>query len=175
MLSCSLPQHLDQLPHRHHLQPKMIEKATQDQIIALVSLLVALAALVVAAYAIYRGNRNTSASTLVTLNEALRQAWERLLPTPGVIHIEHLADLMNLFEIACGINLERSLAGVSKKLMSHYLNSVLRMLINNSITRSEIPKLLHDNTTFQYIKKFLGVKRKDRSVTVPLEWYESYE
>jgi hypothetical protein len=148
---------------------------TTDQAIAIASLLVALFALLLAAYAIYRSNRNTSAATLVTLNEALRQAWDRLLPPGGNIDVSQFAELMNLFEIACAISLERSLAGNSKSLMAHYLNSVSKMLINNQTTKSEIPKLLHEKSTFQYVKKFLNIKRTDRSIVIPVEWFESYK
>ena len=100
--------------------------------LALASLIIALVGFVVAIYALYRGNRNTSASTIIALNESLRQALERLVSPSGVIDLDQLPELMNLFEIACGIYLENSLAGVSKTLMGNYLGSVLRAVIQNT-------------------------------------------
>jgi hypothetical protein len=142
--------------------------------IAASSLIVALAALIVAGFAIYRGNRNTSAATVVGLNEAFRQAWERFLPATGTNRRHQLSELMNLLEIASAIHLEGSLAGVSDDLVKDYLNSVLRLLIGDSYSESEIPTLLEDPKTFIYIKKFMN-RRSELSVTIPTKWYESYK
>jgi hypothetical protein len=147
---------------------------TADEI-AVASLLTAAAALAVAVYAIFRGNRNTSAATVIALNEAIRQGWERFLPIQGDVQIDQLPELLNLFEVACAISLEGSLAGVSKSLMDDYLKSVIRMLAAHPITVAAIPALLGDKTTFQHIKKYLKATRFQLSVTVPLAWYESYQ
>jgi hypothetical protein len=143
---------------------------------ATASLFVALAALTVSVYAIYRGNRNTSAATLVTINEAFRGAWGRLLRAPhGIQHTIELAELMNLLETACAVYSEGSLAGVSQELMKDYLYMALGMIVKDEVLNGEIPPLLHEPHTFKYIKLFLKAKRTELSVTIPLSWYESYE
>jgi hypothetical protein len=98
---------------------------TPDQI-ALLSLIVAILALLVALLAIYKGNRNASVATLVTLYEASRQAFGRFLAakTEDAKRYE-LCELMNFLEIAAAILNERSFAGVSKEIQKEYLNEVL--------------------------------------------------
>ena len=78
--------------------------------LALGSLAVAVIALCLSWYAITRANRSTSAATLVTLNEGFRQAWERFFQAQGAQQDAELAELLNLFEIACAIYLEGSLS-----------------------------------------------------------------
>ncbi len=80
---------------------------------------------------------------------------------------------MNLLELACAIHLEGSLAGVSDLLIRDYLNSVLKLLIEDSYAQGEIPTLLLDPKTFIYVKKFINARRSELSVTIPPKWYES--
>ena len=150
----------------------MFKMQTAD-LLSATSLAVALIALVVAYYAIYRGNRNTSVATLITINEAFRQAWQRFLNAQdeGAKKYE-LAELMNLLEIECGTQNEGSLAGVSRHIMTAYLDDVLALLINNDYAKSEIGKLLNAPTTFENIHKYLNIERASPlSVTIPKEWY----
>jgi hypothetical protein len=143
--------------------------------IAAVSLGVAFAALCVSWYAIRRANRNTSAATLVVLNEGFREAWKRFFhANEGELEAE-LAELLNLFEIACAICLEGSLSGNSSKLMNEYLNMTLRMFVKHEYAREHIESLLQTERTFIYIKRFLRERRKSISVTIPPNWYELVE
>jgi hypothetical protein len=142
-------------------------------LLSLASLGVAFVALAVACYAIYKGNRNSSVATLVAINEAFRQAWQRFLTAQddGAKSYE-LAELMNLLEIACGTLNERSLAGVSHGIMAAYLKEVLALLIDNEYAKCEITKLLNGPTTFGNIHQYLNIERPSPlSVTIPKEWY----
>ena len=142
-------------------------------LIAAASLAVSAIALIVAWYAIYKGNRNASVATLVSINEAFRQAWQRFLKADNEADKSYeLAELMNLFEIACGTQNEGSLAGVSKDIMAAYLNQVLTLLIYNDYTKAKIAELLETPNTFENIHKFLNIERPTPlSVTIPKEWY----
>jgi hypothetical protein len=72
--------------------------------IAAASLGIALVALVVSWLGIWRANRTTSAATLVTLKEGFRQAWSRFFDAQDEAEKYYeLAELLNLFEIACAI------------------------------------------------------------------------
>lgn len=142
--------------------------------VALASLGVASAALGISIYAILRANKTTSAATLVTLNEGFRQAWERCLhamPEPDATSY-NLAELLNLFEIACAIYLEKSLTGKSRKLMYEYLGSNLSLLIRTPVINDQALRLLQTKETFIFIKKFLKEKPPALSVTIPPKWYE---
>jgi hypothetical protein len=151
-------------------------KSLSADTIALVSLLVSLAALVVSVFAIVRANNTTSAATIVSLNEAFRQAWERYFnpKTPDQKSWE-LAELMNLLEIACAVYLEWSLSGNARKLIFDYLQRNLSDLIEHKEISAEIGKLLQDKETFLFIKKFLHKNEARLKATIPLGWYQLSE
>jgi hypothetical protein len=140
--------------------------------VAIASLIVTTIALFIAIFGINRANKTTSAATLVALNEGFRQGWVRFLNTDEheQKHYE-LAELMNLFEIACAIYLEKSLTGNSRRLEKEYLNTFLKALITSDYARTEVPGLLEDEGTFEFVKLFLDERIKFPSVTVPVEWY----
>jgi len=124
--------------------------------------------------AIYKGNRNASVATLVTLYEASRQAFQRFLSekTEDAKRYE-LCELMNLLEIAAAILNERSFAGVSKEIQREYLNEVLELLIGDKYARETIDNMLSAPTTFAHIRKFYSVKRSQPlSVVTPRQWFQ---
>jgi hypothetical protein len=123
---------------------------------------------VVAIYAIRRGNRNTSAATLVMLNDGFRQAWQRFFAADDNKDHE-FSELMNLLEIACGIHKEKSLVGVSRELSQEYLEHVLLLLEANEDARRRIEAAIHTPTTFKYIARFRTKMRRRRSQLGPLE------
>jgi hypothetical protein len=138
------------------------------------ALLVSMVALIVACYAIFRSNRNSSVATLVTLNEAYREAWDRFLNNgpDDKARYRKFCELMNLIETGCGIVVEGSLSGVSKKMITIYLNDVLELLIENDYAKAHVPEMMHSPTTFECLKAFLKSKAKYLSVTIPPEWYQ---
>jgi hypothetical protein len=141
--------------------------------IALVSLIVALAALGIAVYAISRANATASAATLISLNEAFRQRWEQCLPKlQGQDASYEIAELLNLLEIACAIYLERSVTGNSRELLVEYLNALLSLVVREPAISDRVPQLLENRSTFAFIRKFLRKKRSVISVTIPPAWYE---
>ena len=104
--------------------------------VAAASLFISFVALVVSWFGIWRANRTTSAATLVTLNEGFRQAWTRFFDAQQEGQHYELAELLNLFEIACAIYLEKSLSGNARALMFEYLDNVLQHLVRNSTRMS---------------------------------------
>ncbi len=136
------------------------------------SLLVGIVAFILAFYAILRANKTSSAATMVALNEGFRAAWARFLGAKPTEQENELAELLNLFEIACAIRVEGSLSGNSAILISEYLDNVLRLLISNDYTKAHTLPLIQDETTFLFIKKYLRMKAHSLSITIPLEWYQ---
>jgi len=129
---------------------------TLSDLIAAPSLAIAAIALVVAVVAIRRADRNSSAATMVTLNEAFRQAWPRFLYAKDETeHQYEFSELMNLLEIGCAIYLEGSISGVSRELIEEYLGNTLSLLESNKDARSRIELMRHSPTTFKYIRRFL--------------------
>lgn len=147
---------------------------TTSDAIAAASLGVSAAALAVSWYAIRRANRTTSAATMVALNEGFRAGWNRFFGASTAEEKEsELAELLNLFEIACAACLERSLSGNSAELMNEYLNTILKSLAANDYASSHVGALLQNAETFIFIKRFLRVKRSSLSITVPPQWFET--
>ena len=129
-------------------------------LVSLVALAVSAVALLAALYAIRRSNKNSSAATLVTLYEGFRQAWQRFLDAKKAnddagLQYE-LSELLNLFELACGIYSEHSLVGVSRELAHAYIEESWVLLENNDDAKKRIRRMLTDPKTFKYIRKFLG-------------------
>lgn len=143
--------------------------------IALISLLVSLAALVVSVFAIVRANNTTSGSTIIALSEAFRQAWDRYFNAKPEQKSYELAELMNLLEIACAVHLEWSLSGNARKLVFDYLRRVLSELIKHEEISAEIGKLLQDKETFFFIKKFLRKSGAELNKKIPPAWYQPSE
>lgn len=137
------------------------------------SLVVGLAALVVAFYAVYRGNRNTSVATAAALNVAFRDAWDRYLHDRDETRKEfHFAELMNLFEIGCATCEEKSLAGVSRNLIAEYMREALGALTKNPYAVEQVPRLLTGKDTFLHIKRFMDVQQRKHGFEIPDGWSE---
>jgi hypothetical protein len=128
--------------------------AASDHQLTAGALVIGLLALWLAAYAVRRSNENSSAATLVTLYDGLRQAWQRFLsePNDGRRQFE-LSELMNLFELTCAT--EGSFVNPSKELLENYLESSLRALLSNAEARARIPAMLDSPDTFKYISHFV--------------------
>jgi hypothetical protein len=150
--------------------------ALASLVIAIVSFFIALVALAVSMYATFKSNRNSSVATLVTLSEAFREAWSRFIKATrendNDTKYYELAELMNLFEIACGIQLENSLSGMSMVLIKEYLEKALGLLISTEYTNKYVPGMLQDPLTFCNIKRFINSRPKYLSVTIPPSWYQ---
>jgi len=144
-----------------------------DQI-ALASGIVSVIALVVAVYAIRKGNKNSSVATLISLSESCRAAWNRFLSAPNNDDRAYeLAELMNTLEIAAAIVNEDSLAGVSKTLLRAYLEQVITLLKNNAFASEQIEHMLSEPKTFESIQRFYRAPQDAvPSVTRPKGWFQ---
>jgi hypothetical protein len=143
--------------------------------IALWSLVVACISLAVALFAILKGNRNASVATLVTLYEAIRQAWQRF---EGAAQEDErwyeLCELINLFEITAAILNEKSFAGHSKSLMKDLLEEALGKITGDAWAQPKIQEMLTSDTTFEHIGKFYKAKKADTlSITKPRQWFQT--
>jgi hypothetical protein len=68
--------------------------------------------------------------------------------------------------------MEGSLSGMSKKMMTIYLNDVLALLIENEYAKLHVPKMIHAPTTFANMKAFIKSEPNYLSVTIPPAWYQ---
>lgn len=119
----------------------------------------------VAVYTLRKSDRNSSVATLVTLNDGFRQAWQRFLSAEGERRDYEFAELMNLLEIACAIDKEKSLVGVSRELAREYLGHVVQLLELNDDAQNRIAAAAHDPTTFKYIRLFQARARRRNRLT----------
>jgi len=128
-------------------------------VVALASLIVSAASIILAWYAICRSNKNSSAATLVTLYEGFRQAWQRFLDAKDDSERQYqLSELMNLAELTCAIQSERSFVGGSRELVQDYVQMSLSLLVDNEYVRKQIPAMFHSPETFKYIRRFLHLR-----------------
>lgn len=124
------------------------------------ALLVAIVALSVAIFTVWRSDRNASAATLVTLYEALRSAWGRYLQAEAPERREfEVAELANLLELACAVYLDGGVHGAAREMLGEYLNEVLEILGSDREMRKQLSELKERPNTYKYLKRFLTQAR----------------
>lgn len=123
--------------------------------VALASLAVSVVALAVAYHAIARGDKNSSAASLISLNEAFREAWGRYLSATDDAKQYEFAELANLLEIACAAHLDRAFKGNSGEILGEYLTSVFALLSDNPDAKSRLRLLIDTPTTFKYVRQYM--------------------
>lgn len=133
---------------------------TPSDWIAGASAIVALLALGVTIHSIYRNNRNSSVATFITLNEALRQGWQRFFNAPESKKSDEFFELLNLLEITCGVHREKSIFGVSRKLSREYTEHCLLLIESNAGPRKLLEEAIHTPTTFENICWFRADMKK---------------
>lgn len=107
-------------------------------------------------YGVYRGNRNSSAASLIDLNEAWRQAWERYLSAEGEEAKQYqFAELLNILEISCALKIKRVFTGISRELLTEYLDSSLTLLNGNNDAKYRMGNLTQCPNTFKYVARYL--------------------
>lgn len=151
-------------------------------VVAAASLVVAAASVYIAVVAVRRSDKNASVAMLVNLSEAFRAGWQRVIASIKAIEKDPKAEdtryttfseLLNLFEIACAIMNEKSVAGFSKQIIHKYLVDSLGLIVGNDYARTQIPQMLTDETTFEHIKVFIkSLRNQPLRFIVPVEWYE---
>ncbi len=151
-------------------------------VVAVASLVAAIAAVYVAVVAVRRSDKNASVAMLVTLSEAFRDGWQRVIasikaiqkdPNAEDTRYSSFSELHNLFEIVCAIMNEKSIEGFSKEIIHKYLVDSLELIVGNDYARTQIPKMLTDETTFEHIKGFIkSLRNRPLRFIIPVEWYE---
>jgi hypothetical protein len=117
----------------------------------------------VTAYGIYRGNKNSSASSLIALNDAARQAWHRFIAVKDdddEAREYEFAELANVLEIACALCLKKVYVGVARELLTEYLDEVMHLLDGSEYAKRRLEALIRSPTTFKYLRRYLKARRK---------------
>ena len=123
-------------------------------VIAVVGAVLTVFGLGIAVWTLRRGNKNASAAMVLTINENFRQAWARVLGSTGKTRAFELHELLNLIETVCAIHQERSLTGVSRKLVETYLCEILRIIGKDLEVRRAIANMRNAPTTFEHLRAF---------------------
>jgi len=115
------------------------------------------AGIVIAVIALLRGNKNSSASLMVTLHDGFRQAWVRYLDAPEARKSFEFHELINLIEVAAATYREKSLVGASREMIEEYICGILRIIASNDDAVAQIHRMRHSPSTFKYIDRFVDV------------------
>lgn len=118
------------------------------------SFFASLAALSVAWVAIGRSDRNASAATLVTVYQGFRDGWTRYGKAEPEDRRYEMAELMNVFEIACAIHQDRAIHGVSREILEEYLCHTLSIFSEDEDARREVHAMKDAASTFKYVAMF---------------------
>lgn len=127
----------------------------------LVSLAIALVALVFSIVALHRSDRTSSAGTLVSIYDSIGGAWDRFLnaSTEAKQNFE-LAELLNRLEVACAMSLGQGIHGAAKELLDEYVESSLLAIASDDAGALSLHRMRDQPTTFKYILRF--VRRRSR-------------
>jgi hypothetical protein len=86
----------------------------------------------------------------------LRQGWERFLSADGEVAKQHqFAELLNALEIAAALCIKKVFVGVSRELLSEYLDDVMGLLRNNDDAKQRLETLIHSESTFKFLALYL--------------------
>jgi hypothetical protein len=112
-------------------------------------------------YGIHRTNKNASAASYISLNEAWRQAWERYLAAVDEPAKQHqFAELSNILEISCALKIKKVFTGVSRELLTEYIDDIINLLRKNEDARNRLLALIDKASTFKYVRLYLDDMRK---------------
>jgi hypothetical protein len=133
--------------------------STGDEI-ALLSLIVTVIAVGVAAYTIRRSDLASSGATIVALTVEFRERWEAYLGAreqdPTSWKVEYtFAELMNVVEIACGLSFNRTFSGISSELIQQYLLRCIKLIKDDTDAKSIYDVLRSRSAdTYKYIERY---------------------
>ena len=132
--------------------------------LSFLSLVVTVGSVIVAVGAVIKGARSTSASTIVTVNAEFRTLWSRFFFGEKENEKDFcFSELLNLYEIACGICVEKYLSGVSRELIAEYLTETLGHIEASPDCRRRLENARTGPETFKYLRKFLVQQSLARS------------
>lgn len=152
-------------------------------IIAVVTLFVAVVGIVIAWRTLWCSNLNASVATASALMADIQTSLNEYIGSiPGsqpneeqlVSMAEKLEVLMNRLEMASAVCVERSLYGISLTLIRSYVKDVLKLIVSDHYVCSKVRELLQDEETFKYIRWFMGIAPKG-SITDLDGWYVRYD
>lgn len=136
----------------------------------LVALIPTIVALLMTVWQLRAGRHGSSAASVVSLNESLRQAWLHFRSANGEEDIQYaFSDVINLLEIACAANEDGLFVGETGKIMKKYLVHVLQAVAQDASAKQRIEKMLEIPGTFQHIYRFVLSNRKDILIKLPAE------
>lgn len=122
--------------------------------LAIAGLLVSMLGFGLAVWALEKGNRNASASLVLTLSESFRAAWARWLDAAEDKKDFELHEVLNLVEVATTLYNDRAYAGHSKGMMEAYLKSILNMMDGSEGMRAALAPMQDEPKTFEHTKAF---------------------
>ena len=127
-------------------------------------------ALFMTARQLWAGRRAASATSLVSLNESLRQAWLHFRQAKPEDDIQYaFSDVINLMEIACAASEDGLFVGETGKVMEKYLLDVLRAVAQNESAKARIEKMLEIPGTFEHLYRFVRANRNEIVIKLPAE------
>lgn len=66
---------------------------------------------------------------------------------------------MNLIEIGCALHQDKIFVGRAGRLFEDYLCDLMAMINDSPSSRARIEQMLHDQTTFEHILRFIASHR----------------
>jgi len=109
------------------------------------------------------GRRTASAGIYLTINQALRDEWRAFDNVSPQLKENHLGEVLNLIEIACGVNEDGVLAGNSGYFLRHTIDSIQDSVEDNPYLQALVSKLRTHEHTFAASERYRSKRLKERA------------
>ncbi|MCJ7995898.1 hypothetical protein J5N58_08180 [Rhizobium cremeum] len=121
-----------------------------------------IAALIYAAYQVRQARISASASASSTIFSMIRADVERIsLQTEDKAYYFAVCDFLNNLEFACALYFDGQYAGKSGSLTISLIKSMMSMVDRIPRLRECVSKAIHEETTFENIKRFSSKYKKE--------------
>lgn len=141
----------------------MVFGLTLVETVSVVANVATVVALFIAIRQLQLGRRASSAASVVTINEAFRQAWGRFMDMKAddPRRFGAFCDVTNLVESACALHEDQVFTSRSGKLLERYLIAILRVIQGDPAARQWVAGMLHDDHTFEHMRRFVEKHRAE--------------
>lgn len=103
-----------------------------------------------------RGNRNSSAALVYSMQLGFQQAFESYLTETDPDHVPlKMSNILSLIETSSAIYSDTAMVGSSGQLMEEYLRDILNHIADRPELVAEVANMRHTPTTFEFLDRFI--------------------
>ncbi|MER9431974.1 hypothetical protein [Mesorhizobium sp. M0408] len=141
----------------------MSQIQTIADVITIAGLPVAVVTLLFSFWEARANRRATSAAIYLAVVQSMREEWRAFDKASPDDQEDHLAEVLNLTEIACGIEADGILAGRSGKFLQHSIDGILNSIDKSPNLQALVSKLRTHEHTFVESERYRARRLRKRT------------